>query len=55
MSEIISIVHEPAEGGYAAEALGQSIYTVAEDLEELSDMVRVLSSASSMTKLHARR
>src|SRR5690349_23977968 len=40
MTEIIFVVHEPPEGGYAAEALGHSIYTVADDLEELNDMVR---------------
>ena len=40
MNEIIFIVHEPPEGGFAAEALGQSIYTVADTLEELNEMVR---------------
>ena len=40
MTEIIFVVQEPPEGGYAAEALGHSIYTVAEDLEELNDVVR---------------
>jgi len=29
-----------ARGGYTAEALGQSIFTVAETLEELNEMVR---------------
>ena len=40
MNEIIFIVNEPPEGGYVAEALGQSIFTVAETLEELNQMVR---------------
>ena len=35
MSEIIFLVNEPPEGGYAAEALGQAIFTVADSLEEL--------------------
>jgi hypothetical protein len=33
-------VHEPPEGGYAAEALGQAIFTTADTLEELNRMVR---------------
>ena len=40
MNEIIFIVQEPPEGGFAAAALGQSIYTVADTLEELNEMVR---------------
>jgi|ERR1035438_360898 hypothetical protein len=40
VNEIIFIVSEPPEGGYAAEALGQSIFTVAETLDELNEMVR---------------
>ena len=40
MNEIIFIVSEPPEGGYAAEALGQSIFTVADTLEELNEMAR---------------
>lgn len=40
VNEIIFLVHEPPEGGYAAEALGQSIFTVADSLEELNEMVR---------------
>jgi hypothetical protein len=40
-NEIIFIVSEPPEGGYgvAAEALGQSIFTVADTSEELNSMV----------------
>jgi hypothetical protein len=35
MNEIIFMVQEPPEGGFAAEALGHPILTVAENLEEL--------------------
>lgn len=38
--EIIFVVEESAEGGYEAKALGHSIYTEAEDLEELKEAVR---------------
>jgi len=38
--EIIFIVEESAEGGYEAKALGHSIYTEAEDLEELKGAVK---------------
>ena len=40
MNEIIFIVTEPPEGGYAAEALGHSIFTIANTWEELNEMVR---------------
>jgi len=40
VNEIIFIVNEPPEGGYAAEALGQPIFTVADTVEELNAMVR---------------
>jgi hypothetical protein len=40
VNEIIFVVHEPPEGGYAAEALGQAIFTTADTLEELNWMVR---------------
>jgi len=39
-SEIIFTVEESAEGGYEAKALGHSIYTQAETLEELRTMVQ---------------
>ena len=39
-NEIVFLVHEPPEGGYAAEALGHAIFTVAETLHELTWMVR---------------
>ena len=38
--EIIFLVEESAEGGYEARALGYSIYTQAEDMDELRNMVR---------------
>ena len=40
MNEIIFLVNEVPEGGYAAEALGHAIFTVADTLEELSSMAR---------------
>lgn len=39
-SEIIFAVDESPEGGYEARALGHSIFTQAESLEELRAMVR---------------
>ncbi|HLP87284.1 MAG TPA: 2-oxoisovalerate dehydrogenase [Nostocaceae cyanobacterium] len=40
MSEIIFIVEEDPDGGYTAKALGESIFTQAENMEILRDMVR---------------
>jgi predicted RNase H-like HicB family nuclease len=40
MTEIIFIVEESAEGGYEAKALGHSIFTEAETLEELRNNIR---------------
>ena len=40
MNEIIFMVEEPPEGGFAAEALGYPIFTVGDTLEELNAMVR---------------
>ena len=40
MNEIIFMVQEPPEGGFAAEALGYPIFTIGETLEELNEMVR---------------
>ena len=39
-SEIIFAVEESAEGGYEAHALGHSIITQADSIEELKKMVR---------------
>ncbi len=38
--EMIFVVEESAEGGYEAKALGHSIYTEAEDLQELKGAVK---------------
>ncbi len=40
MSELIFLVEEAPEGGYTARALGQSIFTEADTLDELRANVR---------------
>ncbi len=40
MNEIFFLVEEAPEGGYAARALGESIFTEADSLEELHTNVR---------------
>ena len=40
MNEIIFIIDEAAEGGYVARALGESIFTEADSLNELHANVR---------------
>lgn len=40
MSEIIFIIETSDEGGYTARALGYSIYTEGETIEELKENVR---------------
>jgi len=40
MSEIIFLVQEASEGGFEAKALSASIFTEADSLEELREMVR---------------
>jgi predicted RNase H-like HicB family nuclease len=40
MNEIIFLVQEALEGGYEAKALSESIFTEADTLEELKEMVR---------------
>lgn len=40
MNEIFFIVEEAPEGGYIAKALGESIFTEADTLEELHSSVR---------------
>jgi len=40
MNEIFFLVDEAPEGGYTARAMGESIFTEADDLESLYDMVR---------------
>ena len=40
MTEIIFIVEESAEGGYEARALGHSIFTEGETVEELKENIK---------------
>ena len=40
MNELIFIVEEAPEGGYIARALGESIFTEADDLVQLYEMIR---------------
>ncbi len=40
MTEIIFVVEDSDEGGYTAKALGYSIYTEGESLEELKENIR---------------
>ena len=40
MGELIFLVQEAPEGGFTARALGEPIYTEADDLDGLREMVR---------------
>lgn len=40
MTEIVFLVEDDLDGGYTAKALGESIFTQAEDIESLKDMIR---------------
>jgi hypothetical protein len=40
MTEIIFLVEDDSEGGYIARALGESIFTQADNLQELRKLVR---------------
>ncbi|MDQ6785304.1 MAG: 2-oxoisovalerate dehydrogenase [Acidobacteriota bacterium] len=40
MSEVIFLVEDAPEGGYTARALGESIFTEADDLENLRREIR---------------
>lgn len=40
MNEIIFLVEDSTEGGYEARALGQSIFTDGESMEELKENIR---------------
>ena len=40
MDELIFIVNEAPEGGYTARALGESIFTEADSLEDLREKIR---------------
>jgi hypothetical protein len=40
MNELIFMVEDSPEGGYIARALGESIFTEADDLDQLHEMIR---------------
>jgi hypothetical protein len=40
MNELIFIVEEAPEGGYTAKALGESIFTEADSINELKEMIK---------------
>jgi hypothetical protein len=40
MNELIFIVEEAPEGGYTAKALGESIFTEADSIIELKEMIK---------------
>lgn len=40
MIEIVFLVEDDPEGGYTAKALGESIFTQANDLNSLKEMIR---------------
>jgi hypothetical protein len=40
MTEIVFVVEQDPEGGYTARALGESIFTEADDMPRLREMVR---------------
>ena len=40
MIEIVFLVEDDLDGGYTARALGESIFTQADDLESLKEMIR---------------
>ena len=40
MTEIVFLVEDDPDGGYTARALGESIFTQAENIENLKEMIR---------------
>ena len=40
MAELVFLVEEAPEGGYTARALGESIFTEADDFRNLQEMIR---------------
>jgi hypothetical protein len=59
MNEVIFLVEDSSESGYEARALGQSIFTEAETMDELKDNIREAvrchfeeSSIPSVIRLH---
>jgi hypothetical protein len=54
VNEIIFLVEESPEGGFTARALGESIFTEAESIDELHEMVRDAYGAISMMEKRRR-
>lgn len=58
MNEIIFIVEESSEGGFEAKALGHSIFTEADTIDELKQNIREAihchfeTNAPSIVRLH---
>ena len=46
MTELIFIAEEAPEGGYSARALGYSIFTEADTMEQLKEQIKELKSRS---------
>lgn len=40
MSEIVFLIEDDVDGGYIARALGESIFTQADDIDSLKQMLR---------------
>jgi predicted RNase H-like HicB family nuclease len=40
MTEIVFLIEDDPDGGYTARALGESIFTQADDMDSLRDMIR---------------
>ncbi len=40
MTEIVFLIEEDPDGGYTARALGESIFTEADDMDALREMIR---------------
>ena len=40
MSEIVFLIEDDVDGGYTAHALGESIFTQADDIDSLKQMLR---------------
>ncbi|MFQ5424301.1 MAG: 2-oxoisovalerate dehydrogenase E1 subunit beta [Phycisphaerae bacterium] len=40
MTEIVFLIQDDHDGGYTARALGESIFTQADDVEKLREMIR---------------
>ena len=62
MTEIVFLVEDTPEGGYTARALAESIFTEADDLESLREMVKdavnchydEIENRSKIIRLHDR-